>query len=83
MVALGEGKIPEKTIGLFNTKAEYVISYGMLIDNHNSIVPKIELPLSLKGGRKTANVVLNEARPSNHSSGYAYFQGWQPYRHGT
>ena len=66
MVALGvEGVKPYiKTIGLFNTKAENVIKLSrMLIDNHNSIVPEDRAALeALPGvGRKTANVVLNEA----------------------
>ena len=66
MVALGvEGvKSYIKTIGLFNTKAENVIRLSrMLIDNHNSIVPEDRAALeALPGvGRKTANVVLNEA----------------------
>ena len=66
MVVLGvEGvKSYIKTIGLFNTKAENVIKLSrMLIDNHNSIVPEDRAALeALPGvGRKTANVVLNEA----------------------
>jgi len=66
MVALGvEGvKSYIKTIGLFNTKAENVIKLSrMLIDKHNSIVPEDRAALeALPGvGRKTANVVLNEA----------------------
>ena len=66
MVALGvEGvKSYIKTIGLFNTKAENVIKLSrMRIDNHNSIVPEDRAALeALPGvGRKTANVVLNEA----------------------
>jgi len=66
MVALGvEGvKSYIKTIGLFNTKAENIIKLSrMLIDNHNSIVPEDRAALeALPGvGRKTANVVLNEA----------------------
>jgi len=66
MVALGvEGvKSYIKTIGLFNTKAENVIKLSrMLIDNHNSIDPEDRAALeALPGvGRKTANVVLNEA----------------------
>ena len=66
MVVLGvEGvKSYIKTIGLFNTKAENLIKLSrMLIDNHNSIVPEDRAALeALPGvGRKTANVVLNEA----------------------
>ncbi|MDP6217184.1 MAG: endonuclease III [Alphaproteobacteria bacterium] len=66
MVALGvEGvKSYIKTIGLYNSKAENVIKLSrMLIDNHNSIVPEDRAALeALPGvGRKTANVVLNEA----------------------
>ena len=66
MVALGVEEVKSyiKTIGLFNTKAENVIKLSrMLIDNHNSIVPEDRAALeALPGvGRKTANVVLNEA----------------------
>lgn len=66
MVALGSEGVKSyiKTIGLFNTKAENVIKLSrMLIDNHNSIVPEDRAALeALPGvGRKTANVVLNEA----------------------
>ena len=66
MVALGSEGVKSyiKTIGLFNTKAENVIKLSrMLIDNHNSIVPEDRVALeALPGvGRKTANVVLNEA----------------------
>ena len=66
MVALGEDRIRDyvKTIGLFNTKAKniFVLSQ-LLIDQHNSIVPEDGHALeALPGvGRKTANVVLNEA----------------------
>ena len=66
MVALGVEEVKSyiKTIGLFNAKAENVIKLSrMLIDNHNSIVPEDRAALeALPGvGRKTANVVLNEA----------------------
>ena len=53
-----------KTIGLFNTKARNVIKLSqILIDQHGGEVPKDRHALeALPGvGRKTANVVLNEA----------------------
>ena len=66
MVALGVEEVKSyiKTIGLFNTKAENVIKLSqMLLDNHNGEVPEdTEALEALPGvGRKTANVVLNEA----------------------
>ena len=66
MVALGEERIRDyvKTIGLFNTKAKNVFALSqLLIDHHNSTVPEDGRALeALPGvGRKTANVVLNEA----------------------
>ena len=66
MVALGVDGVKSyiKTIGLFNTKAENVIKLSqMLIDNHGGHVPEDRAALeALPGvGRKTANVVLNEA----------------------
>ena len=66
MVALGEERIRDyvKTIGLFNTKAKNVFALSqLLIDHHNSTVPEEGRALeALPGvGRKTANVVLNEA----------------------
>ncbi len=66
MVALGEDKVRDmvKTIGLYKTKAKNVIKLSqMLIDDFGSVVPgnRDEL-IKLPGvGRKTANVVLNEA----------------------
>ena len=66
MVALGEDKVRDmvKTIGLYKTKAKNVIKLSqMLIDDFGSVVPgdREEL-IKLPGvGRKTANVVLNEA----------------------
>ena len=53
-----------RTIGLFNTKAKNVLALSnILIEKHGGDVPKDRLALeSLPGvGRKTANVVLNEA----------------------
>ena len=53
-----------KTIGLFNTKAKNVLALSeILIKDHNSQVPQDRDALeALPGvGRKTANVVLNEA----------------------
>ena len=66
MVALGEDKVRDyvKTIGLYRTKAANVIKLSqMLIDDFNSVVPDNREDLEkLPGvGRKTANVVLNEA----------------------
>ena len=66
MVALGEDRIRDyvKTIGLFNTKAKNVFMLSqILIDQHDSVVPEDGHALeALPGvGRKTANVVLNEA----------------------
>ncbi len=66
MVALGEERVREyvKTIGLFRTKAKNVILLSqMLIDEFGSVVPdNREDLIRLPGvGRKTANVVLNEA----------------------
>lgn len=66
MVALGEDRVRDmvKTIGLFRTKAANVIKLSqMLIDDFGSVVPDNREDLEkLPGvGRKTANVVLNEA----------------------
>jgi endonuclease-3 len=66
MVALGEARVREhiKTIGLFNTKAKNVIALSqLLIERHGGEVPNDRAALeALPGvGRKTANVVLNEA----------------------
>jgi len=66
MVALGLEQIRNhiKTIGLFNTKAKNVLALSeILIDQHGGAVPQVRDALeALPGvGRKTANVVLNEA----------------------
>ena len=66
MVGLGQEAVRTyiKTIGLFNTKAQNVIKLSqILIDQHGGQVPKDREALeALPGvGRKTANVVLNEA----------------------
>ena len=66
MVALGLEQIRNhiKTIGLFNTKAKNVLALSeILIDQHGGVVPQDRDALeALPGvGRKTANVVLNEA----------------------
>ncbi len=66
MVALGEDTVRDyiKTIGLFRNKAKNVIKLSqMLIDDYGSEVPdNREDLMRLPGvGRKTANVVLNEA----------------------
>ena len=66
MLALGTDGVKKhiRTIGLFNTKAENVIKLSrQLIEQHNGEVPEDRAALeALPGvGRKTANVVLNEA----------------------
>lgn len=66
MLKLGEDKVRDmiKTIGLFNAKAKNVIALSQkLVDEFNGDVPRtMEALISLPGvGRKTANVVLNEA----------------------
>ena len=66
MVGLGLDVVRDyiKTIGLFNTKAKNVMKLSqILIDQHGGQVPKDRDALeALPGvGRKTANVVLNEA----------------------
>ena len=66
MVKLGIPLIKKhiRTIGLYNTKAENVFKMSqILIDKHNSSVPEDRKSLeALPGvGRKTANVVMNEA----------------------
>ena len=66
MVKLGVEGIRRhiRTIGLFNTKAKNLFSLSqILIDMHDGKVPKNRAALeSLPGvGRKTSNVVLNEA----------------------
>ena len=66
MAALGEARIRDyiKTIGLYRNKAKNVRALSvMLRDRFDSIVPQDrETLMSLPGvGRKTANVVMNEA----------------------
>ena len=66
MVALGEEKLRDyiKTIGLFNTKAKNVIALSqLLLERHGGKVPRDREALeALPGvGRKSANVVLNQA----------------------
>ena len=66
MVGLGLESVRAhiKTIGLFNTKAQNVMKLSqILIDQHDGQVPQDREALeALPGvGRKTANVVLNEA----------------------
>ncbi len=66
MLALGEDGVREhiKTIGLFRNKAKNVIALSqMIIDEFGGEVPQTRDELvKLPGvGRKTANVVLNEA----------------------
>ncbi len=66
MVALGEGAIRDavKTIGLYRNKAKNVFALStQLVQAHNSQVPRdLDTLMTLPGvGRKTANVVMNEA----------------------
>ncbi|WP_298018342.1 endonuclease III [uncultured Parasphingopyxis sp.] len=66
MLDLGEEALKEhiKTVGLFNTKAKNVIRAAqILVDEHGGEVPADREALeALPGvGRKTANVVMNEA----------------------
>ena len=66
MVALGEDTVRDhiKTIGLYKNKAANVIKLSqMLIDDFGSVVPEDrDALIKLPGvGRKTANVVMNEA----------------------
>ena len=66
MFRLGVSEIKKhiKTIGLYNNKAENVFKLSkILIEKHKSVVPEDRESLeALPGvGRKTANVVLNEA----------------------
>jgi endonuclease-3 len=66
MVALGEDGIREhiKTIGLYRNKAKNVLALSqILLERHGGTVPEDRAALeALPGvGRKTANVVLNEA----------------------
>ena len=92
MVDLGVEGIAHhiRTIGLFNTKAKNVHRLSeILIESHGGIVPDDRAALeALPGvGRKTANVVLNEALdtrplPSTHiSSGLAIVPAWHLARH--
>ncbi len=66
MLKLGENRVRDriKTIGLYRNKAKNVIAMSqILVDEHNGEVPADRAALeALPGvGRKTANVVLNEA----------------------
>jgi endonuclease-3 len=66
MLALGEDRVREhiKTIGLYRNKAKNVLALSrLLMDRHGGTVPRERAALeALPGvGRKTANVVLNEA----------------------
>ncbi len=66
IITLGEKKLKEyiKTIGLYNDKAKNIISTcKILIKSYDGEVPdKFEYLIKLPGvGRKTANVILNEA----------------------
>ncbi len=66
MLALGEDKVREhiKTIGLFRNKAKNVIALSrMILEEFDGEVPQTrDALMRLPGvGRKTANVVLNEA----------------------
>ncbi|QFY42559.1 endonuclease III [Candidatus Methylospira mobilis] len=66
LLALGVDRLKEyiKTIGLYNSKAEHIVSLcRMLMDKHQGQVPQTREALeALPGvGRKTANVMLNTA----------------------
>ena len=66
MRALGEARLREhiRTIGLYNTKAKNVIALSeILLGEHGGEVPRDRAALeALPGvGRKTANIVLNDA----------------------
>lgn len=66
ILALGEERVREliRTIGLYRNKAKNLVALSrMLIDRHGGEVPRDRAALeALPGvGRKTANVVLNEA----------------------
>jgi endonuclease-3 len=66
MLALGEAGVAEhvKTIGLWRNKAKNVVALSqILIDEFGGVVPRTREELTrLPGvGRKTANVVMNEA----------------------
>jgi endonuclease III len=66
MLALGEAAVREriKSLGLFRNKAKNVVELSrILVERHGGVVPNNREALeSLPGvGRKTANVVLNEA----------------------
>jgi endonuclease-3 len=66
MVALGEARLRDliRTIGLYRTKAKNLIALSrQLIERHGGEVPRTRAELeALPGvGRKTANVVLNNA----------------------
>lgn len=66
MAALGESQIREeiKTIGLYRNKAKNVLALSEILrDQFDGVVPRDrETLMSLPGvGRKTANVVMNEA----------------------
>ncbi len=66
MLALGESKLKRyiKSIGLYNSKAKNIIKTSqLLIDKHRGRIPRDRETLqTLPGvGRKTANVVLNNA----------------------
>ena len=66
MAALGESQIREeiKTIGLYRNKAKNVLALSEILrDQFDGVVPRDrEMLMSLPGvGRKTANVVMNEA----------------------
>ena len=66
MVSLGEKKLKSyiKSIGLYNSKAKNIIKTSqILIEKHNGKIPKDRETLqTFPGvGRKTANVILNNA----------------------
>jgi len=65
-ISLGEDALKEyiKSIGLYNSKAQNIIAFSkILVDKYNSQVPSsFEELIKLPGiGRKTANIILNQA----------------------
>lgn len=65
-LSLGEDGLKKyiKSIGLYNSKAQNIIAFSkILVDNYNSQIPdNFEELIKLPGvGRKTANIILNQA----------------------
>lgn len=65
-LSLGEDGLKKyiKSIGLYNSKAQNIIAFSkILVDNYNSQIPdNFEELIKFPGiGRKTANIILNQA----------------------